>query len=104
MVVPAGLPSALADFSEGLLSMRPDVSARIARMIFQSDTRHILSQLKVPTLLLQSREDVAVPPEVGAYLLSTIASAELDWIEAAGHLPHMSAPDQVLEVLRERLF
>lgn len=103
LVMPAGLPSALADFSAGLLSMRPDVSARIARMIFEGDTRHILPQLEVPTLLLQSREDVAVPPEVGAYLLATIPSAELRWIEAVGHLPHMSAPDQVLEVLRGHL-
>lgn len=83
--------------------MRPDVSTRIARMIFEGDTRHILPQLKVPTLLLQSREDVAVPPEVAAYLLAQLPAAELKWIEAAGHLPHMSAPDQVLEVLREHL-
>jgi len=84
--------------------MRPDVSTRIARMIFQGDTRHILPQLKVPTLLLQSREDVAVPPEVAAYLLAKIPAAELKWIDAAGHLPHMSAPDQVLEVLRGHLY
>ena len=104
LVMPAGLPSALADFSAGLPSMRPDVSTRIARMIFQGDTRHILPQLKVPTLLLQSREDVAVPPEVAAYLLAKIPAAELKWIDAAGHLPHMSAPDQVLEVLRGHLY
>jgi sigma-B regulation protein RsbQ len=103
LVIPAGLPSALADFAAGLLLMRPDVSARIARMIFEGDTRHILPHLRVPTLLLQSREDVAVPAEVAAYLLATIPTAELNWIEAVGHLPHMSAPDQVLEVLRERL-
>jgi sigma-B regulation protein RsbQ len=103
LVMPAGLPSALVDFSAGLLSMRPDVSARIARMIFEGDIRHVLPQVKVPTLLLQSREDVAVPAEVATYLLSTIAGAELQWIEAVGHLPHMSAPDRVLEVLRERL-
>ncbi|QAY80433.1 alpha/beta fold hydrolase [Sphingosinicella sp. BN140058] len=103
MVVGADTPSAVLDFADGLLSMRPDVTAHIARMIFQSDLREFLHLVSVPTLVVQSRGDVAVPEQVGHYLAEHISGSSLAWFNGAGHLPHLSAPDEVTKVLNAHL-
>jgi pimeloyl-ACP methyl ester carboxylesterase len=98
--VGAGAPRAVDEFSAGLLAMRPDVTLRIARTIFESDVRALLPMLRVPTALIHSREDIAVPATVGRYLHEHIAGSELFWIDAVGHLPHLSAPGAVGTALR----
>jgi len=103
MVVAADLPGAVADFSRGLLAMRPDFTVRIARMIFESDVRHLLRELDVPTVLIHSRVDVAVPAAVAEYLRDHIANAALSWIETSGHLPHLTAPVEVARILGAHL-
>ncbi len=97
------VPEAIVDFSAGLLAMRPDVTAKIARMIFTSDLRHVLPMVSVPTLLIHAREDMAVPAAVGQFLHASIAGSRLAWIDTAGHLPHLAAPDEVAAVLRDAL-
>lgn len=103
MAVGVDVPDAIVDFSAGLLAMRPDVTAKIARMIFTSDLRHVLPMLAVPTLLIHAREDIAVPAAVGHYLHSNIAGSRIAWIDTAGHLPHLAAPEEVAAVLRANL-
>lgn len=97
------VPEAIIDFSAGLLAMRPDVTAKIARMIFTSDLRHVLRLVSVPTLLIHAREDIAVPPTVGLFLHDNIAGSHIEWIHTAGHLPHLTAPNEVAAVLRAAL-
>jgi sigma-B regulation protein RsbQ len=101
--VGVAVPEAIIDFSAGLLAMRPDVTAKIARMIFTSDLRHVLRLVSVPTLLIHAREDIAVPPTVGLFLHDNIAGSRIEWIDTAGHLPHLTAPDEVAAVLRAAL-
>lgn len=87
------------DFARGFRAMRPDITLTIARSIFESDLRAILPALRVPTVLLHARDDIAVPAEVARYLQARIAGAELVWMDAQGHLPHMSAPDEVARLI-----
>jgi pimeloyl-ACP methyl ester carboxylesterase len=101
--VGAEVPAAVRDFSEGLLAMRPDITARVARMIFQSDVRHILPLLQVPTTLVHARGDIAVPEEVAYYLQAQIRGSELVWIETPGHVPHLSAPAEISAIVNARL-
>jgi sigma-B regulation protein RsbQ len=101
--IAADVPAAVEDFSRGLLAMRPDITVRIARAIFESDVRDLLCQLRVPTVLIHSRADIAVPPSVAHYLRDHIAGATLAWIAASGHLPHMSAPAEVADVISRHL-
>lgn len=97
------VPEAIVDFSAGLLAMRPDVTAKIAHMIFTSDLRHVLSLVSVPTLLIHAREDMAVPADVGRYLNAKIPGSRLVWIDTAGHLPHLAAPADVSAVLNAHI-
>lgn len=103
MVVGVDSNVAVADFSRTLFMMRPDIALRISRMIFTSDLRALVGQVPVPVHLVQTAQDVAVPQEVGRWLAATLPSATLDVIAAAGHLPHMTASDDVQRILAQRL-
>ena len=83
---------------------RPDIAVAVMRLLFQSDHRAELSRLEIPTLILQSSHDIAVPRQVGEYLTQKIPNATLRMLDARGHLPHMSVPDAVLDAISSFLF
>jgi sigma-B regulation protein RsbQ len=64
-----------------------------ARTTFLTDSRAELSTVKVPTLVLESAQDVIAPREVGAYVHQAIPGSELVTLDATGHCPHLSAPE-----------
>jgi sigma-B regulation protein RsbQ len=101
--VAVAAPAAVREFSDGLLAMRPDVTVQIARMIFQTDVRDMLALSAVPITLIHSRNDIAVPESVARYLHDNLRGSELVWVEAAGHLPHLSQPGPVASILQHRL-
>jgi sigma-B regulation protein RsbQ len=88
-------PELSLEFARTLMVIRPDIAQAVARVIFQSDHRADLPKLRVPTTILQSDNDVAVPPQVGQYLAEHIPRSRFLPITAQGHLPHISAPDTV---------
>ncbi|HEY9749940.1 MAG TPA: alpha/beta hydrolase [Allocoleopsis sp.] len=92
-------PELALEFAKTLSQIRPDIAQAVARVIFQSDHRAELPRLKVPTVILQSNNDIAVPPEVGQYLADHISNARLISIPAEGHLPHLSAPETVTQAI-----
>lgn len=96
-------PELSAEFTATLSAIRPDVAVAVARLIFQSDHRADLAQLTIPALVVQSNQDVAVPLAVGQYLAHHIPRAELVVIAAEGHLPHVSAPAEVIRVIHRYL-
>jgi carboxylesterase len=53
-----------------------------------SEGRRALGRISVPTLLLQSREDPRIPPEVAERAFATLGTREkkLEWIEGGGHI------------------
>ncbi|MBD1920940.1 alpha/beta hydrolase [Microcoleus sp. FACHB-831] len=92
-------PELATEFANTLSAIRPDIAIAVARVIYQSDHRAELSRLKVPTLVLQSNNDVAVPTEVGTYISRNVSTSKLLPIAANGHLPHMSSPDVVTSAI-----
>ncbi len=96
-------PELAVEFAGTLTSMRPDIALATARVAFESDCRALLPQLKMPTLILQSGGDFAVPDTVGLYMAQHIPLAQLARVDARGHLPHLSAPQEVNQALRDFL-
>jgi len=94
---------AVHEFCRTLFLMRPDIALAISRTIFQSDMREVAARLESPTFLIQTRQDMAVPIQVAEWLRDHIDGAVLDVVDAVGHLPHMTAPDEVIRVLEHRL-
>ncbi|GAB4381725.1 MAG: alpha/beta hydrolase [Elainellaceae cyanobacterium] len=94
-------PELALEFARTLSAIRPDIAQAVARVIFQSDYRSQLSKLTVPTVILQSSNDIAVPPQVGEYMAKHIPQSKLIPINATGHFPHLSAPEEVTKTLTE---
>jgi sigma-B regulation protein RsbQ len=70
----------------------PAVAKQFARVTFLSDNRADLAGIDVPALVLQAREDVIAPMEVGEYVAHALPRGELVVLDATGHCPNLSAP------------
>lgn len=92
-------PELATEYASMLSAIRPDIAQAVAKVIFQSDHRADLPRLKIPTAILQSNNDIAVPPEVGRYMADKIPNSQLISISAQGHLPHLSAPNLVTSAI-----
>ncbi len=93
----------LADFSRPLFHLPPDIALRTLRMIFESDWRSLVDKIRTPVHLIQARDDFVVPQEVGLWLHEHIPGSTLDWIDARGHLPHLTHAADVCLLVRRFL-
>lgn len=72
----------------------PDIARVFARVTFLSDNRADLAQVMVPTLVAQCSSDAIAPPEVGAFVHAQIPGSRLVTLNATGHCPQLSAPEE----------
>lgn len=87
--------------AKNLGSIPLDRAASTLITIFQSDYRANVEEVSIPTLIIQTSEDFAVPLDVARYLLDHIPDSKLSVINATGHLPHVSAPAEVIGAMRD---
>ena len=78
----------------------PEIAKRFARATFLSDNRNDLPEVNVPTLVLQCRDDVIAPDEVGVYTAEHLPDATLVRLDATGHCPNLSAPEETTKAIR----
>ena len=78
----------------------PEIAKRFARATFLSDNRKDLPEVNVPTLVLQCRDDVIAPDEVGVYTAEHLPDATLVRLDATGHCPNLSAPEETTKAIR----
>jgi sigma-B regulation protein RsbQ len=78
----------------------PAIARDFARVTFTSDNRADLPKVTVPTLILQCRDDAIAPEHVGGYVRDHIPASQMVLLEATGHCPNLSAPDQVIAAIR----
>jgi len=90
-------------FLDCLLAMRKDVTLAMAQMILLADYRAEMARVAVPTVLLQSQSDPAVPLSAATYLRDNIRGSVLEIIDATGHMPHLTAFPLVEAALRRHL-
>ncbi len=81
----------------------PAIASHFARTTFLSDTRSILQKLTVPSLLLQCSSDVIAPLAVGDYMHEKIPNSKLVILQATGHCPNLSAPEETTAAIKEYL-
>lgn len=93
-------PTLAQHFAATIKSIPPDRALTVLCAIFQSDHRADVQKLRLPTLLIHANDDRAVPMDVANYLHKNIPGSELVVIPVSGHLPHISAPAEVLAVMR----
>jgi sigma-B regulation protein RsbQ len=78
----------------------PDIARQFARTTFTSDNRADLGKVTARTLILQCRDDIIASEEVGTYVHEHIRGSELKILNATGHCPNLSAPDEVIAAIR----
>ncbi len=78
----------------------PDIAAQFARVTFLSDNRDDLAGVSIPTLVLQSHTDAIAPQVVGEYVHRAIPGSRYVLLDATGHCPNLSAPEETTAAIR----
>ena len=77
----------------------PDIARNFARATFLSDNRADLARVSTPSLVLQCSNDVIAPVAVGTYVTKSLPRSSMVLLQATGHCPNLSAPDQTAEAI-----
>ena len=78
----------------------PEIAGHFARTTFLSDNRADLGRVPTPALVLQCAEDAIAPQAVGEYVAAHMPDAQLAVLDATGHCPNLSAPDETIAAMR----
>ncbi len=78
----------------------PEIAREFARVTFLSDNRDDLLRINARTLVLQCSEDIIAPTCVGEYVHSKVADSRFMLLNATGHCPNLSAPEEVTAAIR----
>ena len=92
------------ELAESFCTTDPMIARQFAEATFFSDNRSDLANTPVPSLLLQCSDDIIAPLEVGEYLSKQMPHSTLNILKATGHCPHMSAPDETIQRIKEYLY
>ncbi|WP_133365805.1 alpha/beta fold hydrolase [Qipengyuania sediminis] len=78
----------------------PDIARDFARATFFADNRADLERIDIPVLVLQCQQDIIAPESVGEFVHARIPGSRYVRLEATGHCPNLSAPDEVTAAIR----
>lgn len=96
-------PELTKELEASFCSTDPDIARRFAEATFYADNREDLPKVRVPCLVLQCSEDAIAPPEVGEYMHRHLTDSTFRVMEATGHCPHMSHPEETVRLMKEYL-
>jgi sigma-B regulation protein RsbQ len=99
----ADRPELAAELTESFCSTDPVIARRFAEATFFADNRADLAQVRVPALVLQCSEDIIAPDMVGEYVHRSMPASTLRRMQATGHCPHLSAPEETIALMRDYL-
>ena len=91
------------ELTDSFCSTDPVIARNFAKATFYSDNRADLEKVTVPSLVLQCSDDMVAPTQVGEYVKGQLANSEIRFMEAKGHCPHMSHPDETIRLIKDYL-
>ena len=91
------------ELSNSFCRTDPEIAKNFARITFLSDNREDLKKVELPCLIIQSKQDVIAPIEVGKYTARELKNGTLTIIDATGHCPNISAPEVTAAAIKEFL-
>jgi sigma-B regulation protein RsbQ len=92
-------PELGAELTASFCRTDPEVQKRFARVTFLSDNREDLDRVGVPVLILQCSQDAIAPEAVGTYVHEHIPGSRLVKLQATGHCPNLSAPEETVAAI-----
>ncbi len=96
-------PELTAELEAYFVRNDPDIAHHFANVVFLSDHRGDLARVPVPSLIMQCRDDIIAPMNIGDFMHAAMPQSELVVLDTQGHYPHLSAPDVVAAALRRYL-
>ena len=96
-------PELAKELEESFCRTDPDIARRFARVTFLSDNRADLPRVKTRSLVLQCTDDVIAPVAVGEYVRDHMPNATMTLLDATGHCPHLSAPEETVDAIERFL-
>jgi len=96
-------PGLARELEESFCSTDPKAAKLFARATFFADNRADIEQMTLPSLILQVRDDAIAPIQVGEYMHRRMPNSTLAILEASGHCPHMSHPEETIDAIRRFL-
>lgn len=97
------LPELTQDLERSFISADPVITREFAEVTFLSDHRKSLVEATVPTLILQCSDDSIVPIQAGEYLHKHLKNSEFRLMQAKGHYPHISHPEETVALINDYL-
>ncbi|RKP48079.1 alpha/beta hydrolase [Cohnella endophytica] len=91
------------ELEKSFCSRDPHIARQFAEVTFLSDCRKDLDHASVPSLILQCSDDSIAPIEVGNYLHDHLKGSTLKLMNAKGHYPHLSHPEETTELIKDYL-
>jgi sigma-B regulation protein RsbQ len=91
------------ELTNSFCSTNPVIAKHFAQVTFLSDNRIDLNAVKVPALVVQCSQDIIAPKEVGEYVHKNLQNSSFRLLNATGHCPNLSAPDETIKVMKEFL-
>jgi sigma-B regulation protein RsbQ len=96
-------PELAGELELSFCSTDPKLARRFAEATFYADNREDLAKVPVPCLIMQCADDAVAPTQVGEYLHAQLPESTLVYLEASGHCPHMSHPEETIRVIQRYL-
>ncbi len=92
-------PELGAELTSSFCRSDPELARRFAEITFLSDNRADLAAVQKPTLVLQCSRDAIAPVSVGQFVTDALPQGEMVLLDATGHCPHLSAPEQTIAAM-----
>ena len=85
------------------LAVSPGGARSLIGMLLDTDVRHVLPAIRIPTLVLHRTDDAATPVGGGRYIAERVPSAKYVELPGIDHLPWVGDPDAILDEVEEFL-
>ena len=96
-------PDLAEELTNSFCRTDPEIAKQFAAVTFLSDNRADLPKVQTRSLILQCQEDAIAPLVVGEYVHAHLPESELVVLNATGHCPHLSAPDETIAAIQSFL-
>lgn len=96
-------PELSQQLEDNFCSTDPEVARQFAVATFFSDHREDVKKVTIPSLILQCSDDSIAPIEVGQYMHRHLNNSTLQIMDATGHCPHMSHPEETVRLISNYL-
>ncbi|MCS1391151.1 alpha/beta hydrolase [Lysinibacillus boronitolerans] len=96
-------PALTQELKQTFIAADPMIAKEFAEVTFLSDHRSELPKVSIPSLIIQCSEDSIVPIGVGDYLHQHLKNSTLQLLEAKGHYPHISHPNETIQCIADFL-